>query len=414
MTIGSSLSQPSQDRKAVLRAWQVSLCERDHCAAMLLNHFDYWHSWKIQQAKKSQKSNDIAEAHGDTRAQDQSLLQFHTLEDLSEAMMGLFGRTKIISSLKYLEHKEIITKHPNPNPRYTFDKTVYYLFHPEVVNNLYKNQQYSYQTIDVQKQPSDSTELNYRESESVRAAFKNVRPASESERYTEITTKMTNKEIKAAEAVPDIQKIEQPLAASAAFSLDIFVNDLLIDETLTENQLRQVTATVNSLHESGYLAHLAFEHAIQAVTDTLLSRNTYTRAGNDFLKKLNTIKKSIQQGSWTPPVDRIVAQKTAEINALEEWKREYQSRLNEIAHLTQHIERFSEYRAQSLAKNNMTQHVDAALDSSRAQLDALTQALTEFKKARPDINNPSVHSVPNGQHASLSLENKPIPSSQRL
>ena len=49
-------------------------------------------------------------------------------------MLGLFGSRKIRSSLAFLEKKGYVTVHRNPDPRYKFDNTKFFLFKPEVVN----------------------------------------------------------------------------------------------------------------------------------------------------------------------------------------------------------------------------------------------------------------------------------------
>lgn len=83
---------------------------------------------------KNRKSNDVAEAHGDVRTQDESLLQFHSHNELIEGILAIYGRGAVIAANKLLEEKGAISVHRNPNPRYSFDKTNYYLFHPDVCN----------------------------------------------------------------------------------------------------------------------------------------------------------------------------------------------------------------------------------------------------------------------------------------
>jgi hypothetical protein len=130
----SCIDNPSNEPILVLRQWQVEFCEGNHCAAAILSFLIYFDDLKKELQYKNRKSNDIAELHGDGRTQDESLLQFHTNEDLSSRILNIYGKNAIVEGLKFLQNRGAITVHRNPNPKYKFDKTNYFLLHPDVCN----------------------------------------------------------------------------------------------------------------------------------------------------------------------------------------------------------------------------------------------------------------------------------------
>lgn len=103
-------------------------------AAVLLGYFEYWHNIRLEAAKKAKEANKVAEKHGDEGVQDESLYQFHTNEEILTDTLGVIGRPALKQGIKILEQRGYISRHKNPNPRYAFDKTTFYLLHPDAVN----------------------------------------------------------------------------------------------------------------------------------------------------------------------------------------------------------------------------------------------------------------------------------------
>lgn len=128
----SCISHPSNEQLIIIRKWQVQFCEGNHCAAALMSFFEYWHNWKINTDLKNKKLNDIAEQHGDSRSHNEAIFQFHSLYEITEGILDLFARNTVMKAVQYLESKSVLSTHVNPNPRYGFDKTKYYQFHPSV------------------------------------------------------------------------------------------------------------------------------------------------------------------------------------------------------------------------------------------------------------------------------------------
>ena len=104
-------------------------------AAVMLAYFEYWHNIRIASAQKAAESNKVAVNHGDEPHQDESLYQFHTINEMLEATLGVIGKPAMKTGINILVERGYITKHRNPNPRYAFDNTVFYLLHTDKVNS---------------------------------------------------------------------------------------------------------------------------------------------------------------------------------------------------------------------------------------------------------------------------------------
>ncbi len=129
----SCVIHPDSEPMIIVRKWQLDFCDGNRPAAALLSFFEYWHNIKLEQSKKAKFQNNISCVNGDAGIQDESLYQFHTTEEL-EAGVLLYSKDAINTGLKVLVDKKVISIHKNPNPKYSFDKTRYFLFVPEVVN----------------------------------------------------------------------------------------------------------------------------------------------------------------------------------------------------------------------------------------------------------------------------------------
>ena len=134
------IAHPAHEPIAIIRNWQIQACRGNHCAAALLSFFEYWHNIKLNQQTQAVKANKVAEAHGVTGLQDVTLVQFHSEAELETGLLGLYKRKTIGLALKFLVAEGYLSLHSNPNPRYYFDRTRYFLFHPgkcqEFIANL--------------------------------------------------------------------------------------------------------------------------------------------------------------------------------------------------------------------------------------------------------------------------------------
>jgi hypothetical protein len=125
MAMPSCINHPEQEMLLILREWQIDYCEGNHIAAALLSILEYWHNIKYR--KQQQKPIE--------QRSDNDLLQFHTEKELISKMLTV-TRTpaNLRKAIKYLEQKNAISVHRNPNKRYYFDRTRHFLLHPEVIN----------------------------------------------------------------------------------------------------------------------------------------------------------------------------------------------------------------------------------------------------------------------------------------
>lgn len=120
----SCVRHPSNEYLIIIRQWQVIFCEGNTCAAALMSYLEYWHSVKLEEKSKSDKPK--------------TLLQWHTEENLEKGIL-VYKRRSIREAIKFLESKKVITRHKNPNPNYNYDRTKYFLFYPEIVEDWLDN-----------------------------------------------------------------------------------------------------------------------------------------------------------------------------------------------------------------------------------------------------------------------------------
>ncbi len=362
---------------AMTHKWQVTFCDGDFCAALLLNFFSYWHDIKCEQAGKATKINDVAQNHGDERLQDESFLQFHTVDDLSEGILGAFGRTKIMEAIALLKSKGVISTHSNPNPRYKFDKTTYYLFYPEVCNkwlNTYKNKIDSSHRNPVIPDSSeinnralfsdiDSSDLDYRASENGRSSFKNGCSSSENRQaITETTAEITNKAVAASNQNYSIASHDKK--AAAAFLSE---NDHVIGDVLSEAQYQQVySAASQYLHCTSCKTVTELVNQVQAA---MLNPSSFKQAGRDFIYKLSIIKKMLREKRWTPPVCMLLEKKSVREKLLKEVDEKIHEQITSI----QHCERMMDLSSDKLTWQS---HLDICHEQHRLHVQEKERLLT--------------------------------------
>ena len=144
----SCISHDKREPLIIIRKSYVELCSNNHCAAALISYFEYWHNIKLDMQSRAEKANAVAVNHGDEPTQDTSLLQFHTADDLVNGMVGLFKIAKIRDAIELLKSLKIISVHKNPNPRYKFDNTRYFLFNPDMTKKTYRYDENSTSSVE--------------------------------------------------------------------------------------------------------------------------------------------------------------------------------------------------------------------------------------------------------------------------
>jgi hypothetical protein len=132
------VNHPTNEPLIVIRKWQVEVCDGNQCAAALISFFEYWHNIKLEMSEKNKKYNSVSEMHGDEGTQDTTLFQFHSEKDLEDGIL-IYSREAISKSIKILEEKGFLSVHKNPNPKYKFDRTRYFMFYPGKLNYWLSN-----------------------------------------------------------------------------------------------------------------------------------------------------------------------------------------------------------------------------------------------------------------------------------
>lgn len=134
MSKTSCISHPKESRFISIYDWQLEFTEGDECAAALISYFTYCHDYKLANREKAKQANDIAEMHGDPRTQDESLMQWHTEKDIEIGIL-VYKRRTIAKSLGRLQASGVVEIVKNPHPRYAFDRTRYFIFHPDILSD---------------------------------------------------------------------------------------------------------------------------------------------------------------------------------------------------------------------------------------------------------------------------------------
>lgn len=369
----SCISHPEREPLVQFKRWQVVFCEGNTCAAALMNYFEYWHNNRLDNQYKAKISNDIAETHGDKRTQSESLLQFHTLEALYDGLLGAFGHSKIRESIAFLADKKVISIFNNPNPRYSYDKTKHYFFHPEICYDFLA----TYQPKD-KKAISKSRPLKT-ENASVEnniSTVENNRQSVEIEGSTvennsaiqKITSKITEKEI-AAE-----------LESDRDVGINILASDHIGDE-LTESQSQKIKHEISCLSEDLKCEPESLYHSIR---ETLLNPACYSKTQNKFTYKLNTIFKAIRQGKYFSSKQVPPLTTSAEMNPDAQALAKIKTDLSQVQYELEHYTMAAKENTQSDMEEYyaiMIEHYE----SKRQELECALHAMQQRNTAS-DIN----------------------------
>ena len=112
----------------------VDICDGDVKASILLSFLVSWHNTKIKNLSQVKRYNRTSEIHGEIPTQYEGLLQWHTSEEIRKGTFNIMSRNVIARSIKLLENKAFIGVTKNPNPKYNFDRTKYFLVNTETIN----------------------------------------------------------------------------------------------------------------------------------------------------------------------------------------------------------------------------------------------------------------------------------------
>jgi len=139
----------------------------------------------------------------------------------------------------------------------------------------------------------------------------------------EYKNKQIKKETAAIEQSNERIALSEPQAPAAAVFDE---QDVLLSSELSPKQQQWVGQRLKKLYPK--LAEPRVALLREQVMDCLLDPHSFTQAGQDFFKKLNTIAKVIRSGQWTPPTNRLLEKRHQE-------KKEFDKRSKELQHAIQ-------------------------------------------------------------------------------
>lgn len=123
----SSIPLLQNEPLVVVRASFLRLCDGDHCAAVLLNNFVYWHDWCVTHGRYDVTAS---AADPDHQPADPERWFWKTTEGLvNDDLLRLWGEKKVRAAIDLLEAKRYAQSRFNPKNRY--DRTKQYRLVPE-------------------------------------------------------------------------------------------------------------------------------------------------------------------------------------------------------------------------------------------------------------------------------------------
>lgn len=280
---------PKSNRYIQVYEWQVRFCRQNHCAAFLLSHFIAWHDWKLTHDEYYNKANNIAELHGDGRPNNQNAYLFFTMNDLVDGILNLYGKNTINGALELLEELKVITVHKNPNPRYHFDKTKYFVFHSEACNewiNIHmshglQNEFINEAGIENSLANTDGSVLNDRDTKNNLPSIETNRPSVKKGRAITNTTNNTTNIDQSITDLPfeDKREIKQ-------------IVDALVSNGFPKNRFRfsDAIASIHRLWKQGADSSVfinAYEKSLTVTGSNSFGVNYLVKVVEDLMKPLN-------------------------------------------------------------------------------------------------------------------------------
>lgn len=157
------------------------------------------------------------------------------------------------------------------------------------------------------------------------------------ENTTEISPEITHDKKTAAKPIgASIEKKSVDAAAGLMMKSDDQREDenrfpqMLIGKALTRLQEELVSKMAQEMVKQN--RHADAKKLAEEIIFALLCSNSFTQAGNDFFKKLNTIKKCIREGRWTRPAKLVEKEAKKSITLEQSNKRREQELVGECAH----------------------------------------------------------------------------------
>ena len=133
----SVIPHSKSEQLVIIREDYLAICAGNHCAAAILNVFEYWTNVKIAHQSQAEALNSAAESAGDKPTQDTELWIYKSQKQLKDELLSAYGENKIGEALKMLQSLGYLETRTNPN--YRWDKTIQYRLHIENVITALQN-----------------------------------------------------------------------------------------------------------------------------------------------------------------------------------------------------------------------------------------------------------------------------------
>jgi hypothetical protein len=244
------------------------------------------------------------------------------------------------------------------------------------VNSTLVPEKHDFQSMDNQSMVFQSTEKQLVDFQSVENQSTLIKINTKKEDFKEkrlnkkATAELLNKDLSNSTIQP-----EKPAAAFLSSQTVLKNADMVIGETLTVNQIAAVKSRIASLGVTYY----APEVLVEQIVLTLLSPKSFTYAGSDFLKKLNTIIKIINEGRWTAPTmpKEVEEVKEKESKTNDQFIREKQNAINQIAGEINFCEDVLKLH-QARGESKLADYVSADISRLNNKLILIKKEIAEF------------------------------------
>ena len=173
------------------------------------------------------------------------------------------------------------------------------------------------------------------------------------------------------------REAEKPAAAFLSSSVSFNNTDKIIGDKLTENQIEKVRAVVASLGATDQEPSILVEQIIV----TLLNPKSFSNAGLDFLKKLNTCKSMILKGLWTTPSlpKEVKEAKVKESKANDQFINEKQNVISQVIGERRFCEDALKMH-QARGDTKLADYALADIDRLNNKLSLIKCEISQFKK----------------------------------
>lgn len=182
----------------------------------------------------------------------------------------------------------------------------YYLRNHEVVNTVIEDVLRGYQPESTQETPQECFKKVQQSSQTRKSNFQKLAkpvsiPGKIPSSYTE--HKMTTKEDSSSSELTSCQEYDLAIKKTSIAAAELSSLDSVIQSKLTPVQAQYVSELARIM-----AGHLKMDEVVlnQHISTTILDPQYFNKAGEDFFRKYNSIRKAMLNGTWTPPAALVI------------------------------------------------------------------------------------------------------------